>query len=139
MLANGLGFTFELQPKSMKVQANPACLACSKVLHGRIDKKYCNDYCRNVFNNQRRAESSNYTRRVIRALQQNRRILCHLFMQSESGMVTREQLLDEGFLFRYHTYIQRKSDKVIWRYCFDYGYCAITEDEIKIGLLSLSL
>ena len=32
-------------------EKNKKCLSCGKLLKGRVDKKFCDDYCRNNYNN----------------------------------------------------------------------------------------
>ena len=51
------------------------CLQCGKTLRGRADKKFCDDYCRNNYNNQLKANTNNYVRNINNALGKNRRIL----------------------------------------------------------------
>ena len=34
-----------------KASTAQKCLQCDKVIRGRIDKKFCDDWCRNNFNN----------------------------------------------------------------------------------------
>lgn len=51
------------------------CLACDKPLKGRLDKKFCDDYCRNNYNNRLNSDQSNYVRNVNNILRKNRRIL----------------------------------------------------------------
>ena len=38
------------------------CLECGDKVVGRIDKKFCSDYCRNAFNNKVDKESKNLIR-----------------------------------------------------------------------------
>jgi hypothetical protein len=40
------------------------CLACDKPLKGRTDKKFCDDYCRNNYNNQLKAAKNNVVRNI---------------------------------------------------------------------------
>ena len=53
------------------------CLSCGKLLKGRVDKKFCDDYCRNNYNNQLKARSSHsaYVRSINNTLLKNRKIL----------------------------------------------------------------
>jgi len=37
---------------------NKTCLACGKILKGRVDKKFCDDYCRNNYNNLQKAKEA---------------------------------------------------------------------------------
>jgi hypothetical protein len=51
------------------------CLSCDKTLNGRADKKFCNDYCRNAYNNQLKSANSPVVRNINNVLIKNRRIL----------------------------------------------------------------
>ena len=53
------------------------CLACGKPLKGGIDKKFCDDYCRNNYNNLQKAKGSHssYVRNINNTLLKNRKIL----------------------------------------------------------------
>ncbi|WP_315824342.1 hypothetical protein [Paraflavitalea speifideaquila] len=51
------------------------CPACGKPVKGRADKRFCDDYCRNNYNNQLNSDSVNYVRNVNNILRRNRRIL----------------------------------------------------------------
>ena len=52
-----------------------SCLLCQKTIRGRSDKKFCNDYCRNVYNNQNKSIQNNLVRNINNALGKNRKIL----------------------------------------------------------------
>ena len=51
------------------------CIACNKIIRGRSDKKFCNDYCRNAYNNQIKSPTNNLIRNTNNRLSKNRRIL----------------------------------------------------------------
>ncbi len=105
------------------------CLTCSKPIQGRVDKKFCDDYCRNAYNNQAKAINKNLIRNVNNALRKNRNILEALVPDAE-GMAKshRDKLVQAGFQFRYmtHTYTNRKGN--IYYYCYDYGYLPLEND-----------
>ena len=107
----------------MLTTENKACLSCEKPLKGRSDKKFCDDYCRNNYNNQLNADSNNYVRNINNALRKNRRILEELFPEGE-GMVktTKDKMLACGFQFKYitHSYTNKKGN--IYYFCYEYGY-----------------
>ncbi len=105
-----------------------SCLACNKVLKGRVDKKFCDDYCRNTYNNLLRAETSNYTRNIIHALQKNKRILEAFLGKEERVKTKKEQLIQEGFQFKYHTHCQTNKKGNIYNFCFEYGYLSLEHD-----------
>jgi predicted nucleic acid-binding Zn ribbon protein len=99
------------------------CLTCGKTIRGRIDKKYCDDYCRNNYNNQVKGADNNLVRNINNALRKNRRILSELLHDGdEMGKTTRDRLLQMGFNFTYltHTYTNKKGN--VYYFCYDYGY-----------------
>ena len=99
------------------------CLACSKPIKGRTDKKFCDDYCRNAFNNQLKADSNNLIRNINNALRRNRRILEDLLLpHTQMVKTSRDKLLVLGFQFKYqtHTYTNQKGNK--YHFCYEYGY-----------------
>lgn len=98
------------------------CQACQKPLHGRTDKKFCNDYCRNTYNNGLKSGTNPTVRRINGALLKNRRILESVLGGEEIGKVPREELLQQGFQFRYgtHTYTNKKGN--VYFFCYEYGY-----------------
>jgi len=105
------------------------CLHCGKAIRGRSDKKFCDDYCRNNFNNQLKAHSNNYVRNVNNTLSKNRRILGSLLPSSEEiNKTTKQQLLQQGFSFKYltHTYVNKKGNTYF--FCYDYGYLPLEND-----------
>lgn len=99
------------------------CLACNKNLRGRTDKKYCDDTCRNHFNNQLRAEPNNLVRNINHALGKNRRIL-EKFLPPEEQMlkVAKEKLLHEGYQFRYFTHLHTNRKGSTYFFCYDHGF-----------------
>jgi predicted nucleic acid-binding Zn ribbon protein len=104
------------------------CLTCGKALKGRSDKKFCDDYCRNAYNNRLKAEDNNYVRKIINNLRKNRRILEELLPAHEKmSKASRDKLLQMGFQFKYftHTYANRKGD--IYYFCFDHGYLPLEQ------------
>jgi hypothetical protein len=54
---------------------NRTCEECNEKLVGRIDKRFCSDYCRNVSNNRKKRLTSKTVRKINRYLQNNYRIL----------------------------------------------------------------
>ena len=51
------------------------CLECGEKIIGRSDKKFCNDACRNSYNNKQNKDSSNLMRNINNKLRKNFRIL----------------------------------------------------------------
>ncbi|MGN6249460.1 MAG: hypothetical protein ACTHNG_13995 [Ginsengibacter sp.] len=105
------------------------CLNCDKQLRGRTDKKFCDDYCRNSYNNQLKAAKNNLVRNINNALGKNRRILESCFHKNqETAKVPKDKLLEKGFQFKYitHTYTTKRNH--IYHFCYDLGYMELADD-----------
>jgi hypothetical protein len=109
------------------------CLQCGKIIRGRADKKFCDDYCRNNHNNVLKAHANNYVRNINNALCKNRRILENLLPTNEEiYKTTREKMLQTGFQFKYitHTCINKKGNTYF--FCYDFGYLPLDHDYVLI-------
>jgi hypothetical protein len=101
------------------------CLSCNKPLKGRSDKKFCDDYCRNNYNNVQKSKSnfSPYVRNIMNALLKNRKLLEQLLPSSKNTTnITKEKLQTLGFNFQYHTHTYTTKTGDIYFFSFDYGY-----------------
>jgi predicted nucleic acid-binding Zn ribbon protein len=54
------------------------CLECGEKIIGRSDKKFCNDACRNAYNNKQNKDSNNLMRNINNKLRKNYRILTEI-------------------------------------------------------------
>ena len=109
------------------------CLNCDKKIQGRADKKFCDDYCRNNYNNQLKSSSNNIIRNINNALRKNRNILeAFLPQEEETAKATRQNLLMHGFQFKYstHTYTNKKGNT--YAFCYDYGYLELEGDWVLL-------
>ncbi|MBS1738860.1 MAG: hypothetical protein JSS98_20075 [Bacteroidetes bacterium] len=113
----------------MQEKDSPVCLNCNKTLKGRTDKKFCDDYCRNTYNNQLKADKNNLVRNVNNALGKNRRILDSLFkINEETSKTTKEKLLQKGFQFKYITQLYTNKKGNVYYFCYDIGYLPLEND-----------
>jgi len=102
------------------------CLACKRPIAGRLDKKFCDNLCRNSYHNNSRlvSDAEPLIRNINNILKRNRRILKELLEEWEkTAIVVDKQYLSElGFRFNYFTE-QYWNDKLeMYFYCYDYGY-----------------
>jgi predicted nucleic acid-binding Zn ribbon protein len=107
------------------------CLACGAILKGRIDKKFCNDYCRNNYNNQQKAKGSHSSlvRNINNALLKNRKILESILPGAEeTAKANRDKLQRQGFQFKYLTHTYTTKTGKTYYYCYDYGYLPLDND-----------
>lgn len=111
-------------------QQEKHCLDCGKVIRGRQDKKFCDDACRNNYNNKQNSDHTNYIRNVNNALRKNRRILAELLTgQNETAKVKRERLAEKGFQFNYHTGTYLTQKQQVYIFCYEYGYLPLEDTE----------
>lgn len=103
------------------------CLYCGDQLIGRTDKKFCNDQCRNNFNNQLNSDSSALVRRINNTLRKNRRILSDLNPSGKTS-VHKEKLINQGFNFNYYTHTYTTQKGTIYRFVYEYGYLQLDND-----------
>jgi len=105
------------------------CLLCKKELKGRTDKKFCNDYCRNAYNNQLKSTSNNVVRTVNNCLGKNHRILESIFPKKEKMIkVRKEKLIELGYYFKYTTQVHKNRTGSLYYYCYEFGYLPIENE-----------
>ncbi len=107
------------------------CLDCGSILHGRTDKKFCSDQCRNNYNNRLNRDSNNYVRNVHGLLRKNRRILSDLCNEGRTR-VHKDALFALGYNFNFFTHIIESSGGDIFHYCFEYGYREAGNDFLEL-------
>ncbi len=101
------------------------CLECSRTIYGRKDKKFCDDSCRNNYNNHQNRENTNIIRKVNRILKKNRQVLeevSGLSGEKRTHKTHREILLNKGFRFDLLTSIYTTKEGKKYYYVYNYGY-----------------
>ena len=103
------------------------CLECSESFNGRVDKKFCSDYCRNSYNNKVNKDSKNLIINTNNRLRKNYKILSEL-NQSGKTKVTRVKLLNHNFDFNFFTSIYTTKTGNIYYYIYDQGYLPLEKE-----------
>jgi len=103
------------------------CLECGEPLKGRIDKKFCSDYCRNAYNNKVNKDGKNLIRNTNNRLRKNYKILTELNKTGKTK-VTRSKLIQQNFDFNFFTSIYTTKTGNTYYYCYDQGYLALEND-----------
>ena len=106
---------------------NRICLECNEIVKGRIDKKFCSDYCRNSYNNKVNKDSKNLIRNINNRLRKNYKILTELNVSGKTK-VTRSKLYDKGFDFQFFTSIYKTKTGIMYFYIYDQGYLGLEND-----------
>lgn len=103
------------------------CLSCGELLIGRSDKKFCNDSCRNNYHHLMNRDQVNITRNINNVLRHNRHVLKSLNPEGKAK-VTKQQLVNNGFNFKYFTNIYTTREGRIYHFIYDQGYLALDND-----------
>jgi predicted nucleic acid-binding Zn ribbon protein len=106
------------------------CLACGKIVKGRIDKKFCDDGCRNNYNNTQNSDATNLIRNVNNTLRKNRRIIEDIIEKSETdtAKATKTKLIDLGYNFKYFTNTYTNKKGMIYYFVYEYGFLPLEND-----------
>ncbi|GGW89869.1 hypothetical protein [Salegentibacter mishustinae] len=104
------------------------CLECGEKIVGRVDKKFCSDYCRNAHHNNLNKDRKNLVRNVNNQLRKNYRIL-EEFNPNEKTTISKNKLLARGFNFEYLTSIYTTKTGKVYYFVYDQGYLPL-ENEI---------
>jgi hypothetical protein len=109
------------------------CLYCAQKVIGRSDKKFCDDFCRNSFNNHLKGQINNVIRNVNGALNKNRRVLEELLpINIAHKFVPKDKLIKMGFRFKYHTHLIHNQKGQTYFFCYDYGIRETENQNIMI-------
>ncbi|NQU33024.1 MAG: hypothetical protein HQ521_07295 [Bacteroidetes bacterium] len=103
------------------------CLDCGTKLMGRVDKKFCNDQCRNNYHNKENREDSALIRNVNAILKKNRNILRDLNPVGKAK-VKKQDMISKGFNFKYFSNIYKTKDNRMYYFVYEHGYTDIGND-----------
>lgn len=115
------------------------CLFCGQPLRGRTDKKFCNDACRNGYNNEHNSDANNWVRNINNTLRKNRRILkSYIPEDAETGRVTRAVLAQKGYKFKYQTHVFENKKGQTYTFCYEYGFLPTDNEWLLVVKQNLS-
>lgn len=107
---------------------NRLCLNCKSELHGRVDKKYCSEYCKSNFNyelNKNKAVS--LFKSIDQQLKLNRRLLRD-FNKAGKSIVRMEKIVAAGFNPKYFTHYWKNKKGDVYLFCYEFGFLKRTEN-----------
>ena len=116
----------------MEQQEEKKCLECGEIIRGRVDKKYCSDYCRNAYNNKLNKDSKNLVRNINNRLRKNYRVLSSFVLKDGKTRTTKTRLMDKGFDFDYFTNFYTTKKGTTYYFVYDLGYLPLENDYYMI-------
>lgn len=111
------------------------CLQCAEPIKGRVDKKFCDDNCRNVWHNAHNKETIQLVRTINTALKRNRRILESLNTTGKTR-VHKNEMLKLGFDFNLHTSIFTSNNNKTYFFCYEHGFLPLEGDYMMLVISS---
>ncbi len=102
------------------------CKECGKPLQGRLDKKFCDTYCRNTYNNKIKRRNEEYIQQINSALRKNRKILKTLSPVGKST-VRKEVMEAMGYDFSLFSSLYKTPKGTLYYLCYDYGFSPIVD------------
>ena len=108
--------------KSIKTPKPRTCLACGKIIEGRVDKKFCDDYCKSSYHYQRsKVEEPRFYNKVDNQLKRNRRILKY-YNKAGKATVRAEVILDQGFDPKFFTHYWKNKKGDVYLFVYEFGF-----------------
>lgn len=107
------------------------CLECNEKVIGRSDKKFCNDQCRNAYNNKLEIGNKSLVRNINNALKRNYKILCGINSSGKTKVV-KTVLEEKGFNFNLFTSIYETKTGNKYYYCYDEGYLLLESNHVLL-------
>lgn len=107
------------------------CPECGERFVGRGDKKFCSVECRNHHHNTLNRDSNNLIRNINNQLRRNRRIL-KTFNPNGKGKVSKDELLMNGFNFRYYTSTYTTKQGATYYFVYDQGYLPLEGEKFAL-------
>ncbi|HQX45540.1 MAG: hypothetical protein KA251_03705 [Saprospiraceae bacterium] len=111
--------------------ATSLCLICQSPLHGRRDKRFCNDGCRAIYHQQNKPELPLVIKKITQILKLNREILLELNPEGKRT-ISKELLLRKGFDLKYMTHQFRTKTGNHYYFCFDQGYVLLDDQKVLL-------
>ncbi|RYZ18457.1 MAG: hypothetical protein EOO10_25725 [Chitinophagaceae bacterium] len=109
------------------------CINCKGIIKGRTDKKFCNENCRNSFNNRLHADRNNLIRNINNALGRNRRILAEFAGEDGKARdIPFQKLLNRGYHLNFSTHKVHCKKGREFVFCYDHGFHRRNDDRCII-------
>lgn len=103
------------------------CLSCNKKLQGRIDKKYCDSYCKSAYHNQYKSKHELVISTTNVKLRKNRSVLAY-FSPEGKATVRKSVLVQAGYDFSLFTTFFSFT-RGTYYFCYDYGFLPIIDNK----------
>ena len=105
------------------------CLSYDEVFEGRIDRKFCSDYCKSNYHYLLNKKKENYFFiKVTKQLKLNRRLLRD-FNKAGKSTVQMDKLIGSGFDSNFFTHYWKNKKGDVYLFCYEYGFLKKVEHQ----------
>lgn len=105
------------------------CLNCGDELSGRIDKKFCDKYCKSAYHyTKNQEEAPRFYNMVDNQLKLNRRILKN-YNKAGKATVRAQILIDEGFNPKFFTHYWKNKKGDVYLFVYEFGFLTRVENK----------
>ena len=109
---------------------------CSNPIKGRVDRKYCSEYCKSDFHYRNRKESGQeYFKKTVDDILRTNRNFLKAFNQAGKSWVRKEELLNKGFNPRFFTHYWKNKKGETYLFCYEQGFLETVDNGKKKYLL----
>lgn len=108
------------------------CLECELPIRGRTDKRFCDDACRNIYNNRRNGQQNSMTRNINAILRKNRKLLQTKLGNEKILKLPKDLLVNEGFNFKFHTHVLQTNKGHAYKFVYEYGFLVLENNLILL-------
>lgn len=104
------------------------CFNCGEPLIGRIDKKFCDEYCKSAFHYQENKKNENdFFKKVDLQIKMNRRLL-KAFNRSGKSTVRRSTLIKKGFSPDFFTHYWKNKEGDVYLFVYEFGFLRVKKN-----------
>jgi predicted nucleic acid-binding Zn ribbon protein len=107
------------------------CLQCGKEVIGRADKLFCEDRCRNNYNNDQKKDATNLMRNVNNKLRKNYNILLVINPRIRAK-TSKQKLIKKGFDFETITRVETAKTGITYYFVYDQVYHELEDDNFIV-------
>ena len=113
------------------------CPICKKKIIGRSDKKFCGSTCKSIYYKRLKMATHKDTERIDKILHRNHSILLVTLMRNDKIEITKSELEDKGFHFRYCTGVYYNTQNKLCFYVYDFMWYELKDRRVYIEKLKL--
>lgn len=104
------------------MKTSKLCLACNKELEGRVDKKFCDPYCKSAYHYKKsQEEEPKFYDKVSNQLKLNRKILKE-YNKAGKATLRAEIVLKLGFNPNFFTHYWKNQKGDVYLFIYEYGF-----------------